>query len=223
MVSIGRIPALLLMFFLAGCTAFAVSGQFQSGRRALLRNEPETALAYFQGVAEKNPNYFYRSVDFRENIWTYVGRAQYETKRYPEARQSLEKALSLDRDDNLARLYLGLTLVQSGDPSRGVKEIESAMKGIYDFLEYMNRTRPFQAYWDPLGQIRGEIQKELAAISGRDSNPEQLIANAEWLGKQMEEEVDRVRDDERRDFNREGDFERHRSGNSIGVGIGIGF
>jgi len=181
-------------------------------------NDPETALAYFTGVADQDPNYVFHSVYFREGIWTYLGRAQYETKRYPEARQSLERALSMDRDDNLARLYLGLTLARSGDRSRGIKEIEAGMKGVYDWLEYMNQSRPFEAYWDPLRQIRNQIDKDLATISARDFNFDELIANGEWLGKKMEEEIDKVRQDERRQFDR--DFDRRR-GLSLGVGIGF--
>jgi tetratricopeptide (TPR) repeat protein len=206
------------MIFFAGCAAFAIGGQFQSGRRALLRNDAETALAYFSEVAEKDPNYVYHSVHFRENIWTYLGRAQYETKRYEEARKSLERALSVDRDDNLARLYLGLTLARAGDLSRGIKEIEAGMKGVYDWLEYMNQSRPFEAYWDPLRQIRNQIDKDLATISAKDFISEELVANAEWLGKQMEEEIDKVRQDERRQFDR--DFDRRR-GPSVGLGVGF--
>lgn len=208
------------MLLLGGCTAFAVSGSFQSGRQALLRNDPETALAYFTKVADQNPNYIFHSMGFRENIWTYIGRAQYESKRYPQARQSLERALSMDRDDNLARLYLGLTLARTGDRSRGLKEIEAGLKGIRDYLDYMNQSRPLEAYWDPLGQIRNQIDKDLATISGRDNNSEDLIANAEWVGKQMEEEIDKVRQDERRQFDRERDFDRRRG---LSVGAGIGF
>lgn len=193
-----------------------VGSHFQSGRQALLRNDPETALSYFREVAEKNPTYIYQSMDFRENIWTYLGRAQYETKRYEEARRSLERALSLDRDDNLARLYLGLTLTRTGELARGMKEIESAMQGIYEWLEYMNRTRPLQAYWDPMRQMRNSIEKDLQA--GRDANPEQLMANAEWLGAEMEQEIDRVRRDERQQLDRS--FDRDRG---VSIGIGIGF
>ena len=211
--------ALLLAMSLAGCSAFAVGGQFQSGRNALLVGDPERALAYFRSVADQDPNYVYQSMDFREGIWTYLGRTQYETKRYAEARQSLERAVAQDRNDNLARLYLGLTLARSGERSRGIKEIEAAMKGIYDWLEYMNRVRPFQAYWDPSRTMRNQIEQDLAALSGRDVDPEPLLANAEWLGKTMEEEIDRVRRDERRQLDRE--FERNRGGLSVGVGIGF--
>ena len=217
MIRTSRLSALMAVF-LTGCAAFAVGSQFQSGRRALLVNDPETALGYFRTVADQDPNYVYHSVHFREGIWTYVGRTQYETKRYAEARQSLERALAQDRDDNLARLYLGLTLARSGESSRGIKEIEAAMKGIYDWLEYMNRTRPFEAYWDPLRKIRNQIEKDLAAVSSRDFDSEPLLANAEWLGKTMEEEIDKVRQDERRQFDR--DFDRRRG---LSVGVGIGF
>lgn len=206
------------VFFLAGCAALTAGSHFQSGRQALLRNDPETALSYFHEVADKNPTYIYQSMDFRESIWTYLGRAQYETKRYAEARKSLERALSLDRDDNLARLYLGLTLARTGELARGMKEIESAMQGIYDWIEYMNRTRPLQAYWDPLRQMRNSIEKDLQAISGREGNPEELLANAEWLGKEMEQEIDRVRRDERQQLDRSLDRER-----GVSIGIGIGF
>jgi len=124
----------------------------------------------------------------------------------------------MDKDDHLARLYLGLTLARTGDLSGGIKEIESAMRGIYDWLEYINRTRPFEAYWDPSRDIRKAIEKDLDYISSKDFNPERLIADAEWLGKRMEEEIDYVRRDERRQYDR--DFDRRR-GVSLGVGIGF--
>jgi hypothetical protein len=118
----------------------------------------------------------------------------------------------------MARLYLGLTLARTGDLSRGVKEIESAMKGIYDFIEYTERTKPIEAFWDPLREMRSAIEKDLKSIGGKDLNPEELIADAEWLGKRMEDEIDNVRRDERRQFER--DFDRGRGGS---VGFGIGF
>jgi tetratricopeptide (TPR) repeat protein len=218
MAKLSRVPAFIVISLLSACAAYNVGGQFVAGRQALLRNDPQTALGYFLAAAQSDPNYVFRAVYFHEGIWTYVGRTQYVTKRYQEARQSLERALSMDKDDNMARLYLGLTLARAGDLSRGIKEIESAMRGIHDWLEYINRTRPFEAYWDPLREMRNAIEKDLANISAKDFNPEQLIANAEWLGKRMEEEIDHVRQDERRQFDR--DFDRRR-GVSFGVGIGF--
>ena len=116
--------------------------------------------------------------------------------------------MAVDKDDNLARLYLGLTLARTGDSAKGLKEIESAMQGIHDWLEYIERSRPFEAFWDPLREIRKAIEKDLDKSSGKDLDHEQLIADAEWLGNKMEDELERVRQDERRQFDR--DFDRRR-------------
>jgi len=213
-----RVQTLFLTVFLAGCAAATLGGQFQAGRRALLVGDPATAVGYFSEVAQHHPEYVNVIQNYRESIWTYLGRAQYETKHDQEALNSLERALAMDRDDHLAKLYLGLTLLRTGEMSRGVKEIEAAMKGLYDWIEYMNRTRPFQAFWDPTYQIRKQIDLNLASLAGRDLNFENLIADADWVGKQFEQELDKVRDDERRQFER--DFERRR-GASFGLGIGF--
>jgi tetratricopeptide (TPR) repeat protein len=213
-----RLIGFLFVWLLVGCTALRVGGQFQSGRQALLRNEPEQALAYFLEVANNDPDYVFQSMYFREGIWTYVGRTQYASGQLKEARPSLERALAQDPNDHKARLYLGLTLIRSGEYERGLKELANAMGGLHDWLEYMESTRPLQAYWDPAREIRGAIEKELDRIKARDIASEELIANGEWLGKQMEEEIDRARRDERRQWER--DFD-HRRGPSVGLGLGF--
>lgn len=218
MSTLRQIVASALVMLVPACASFQTAGQVQAGRRALLVNDSEAALPYFLEAAKGDPNYVYISEDFREGIWTYVGRTQYATKRYQDARQSLEHALTNDRDDNMARLYYGLTLVRLGDSARGVKEIESAMQGIHDWLEYMERTRPFQAFWDPLREIRKTIENDLDRSPGKDVGRENLIADAEWLGNKMETEIERVRQDERRQYER--DFE-HQRGPSVGIGVGF--
>ena len=210
---------LSLIFIFTGCAAYQAAGQVQSGRQALIINKPEDALAYFQQVAQSNPNYIFQSETYREGIWTYVGRSQYSLGRLTEARQSLEKALSIYPDDYLARIYLGLTLLR-GEDSGGLKELASGMKGLYDWLEYMNRTMPFTAFWDPRREIRSELEKDLNLLSGKDIDRPQLISSAEWIGQRMEEEIDLVRRDEQRLMDRDSEWFRGRGG---GVGIGIGF
>jgi tetratricopeptide (TPR) repeat protein len=211
---------LSLILILTGCAAYQAAGQIQSGRQALLINKPEDALAYFQQVAQTNPNYIFTSVSYREGIWTYVGRSQYSLGRLPEARQSLEKALSIYPDDYLARIYLGLTLLRSGEDARGLKELDSGMKGLYDWLEFMNRTMPYTAFWDPRREIRSELEKDINMLSGKEVDRPQLISSAEWIGQRMEEEIDLVRRDEQHFMNREFEWSR---GRGVGVGIGIGF
>ncbi|MGH7830774.1 MAG: tetratricopeptide repeat protein, partial [Candidatus Binatia bacterium] len=166
-------------------------------RQALLTNKPEEALNYFQQAVQTDPDYVARYGGLQEGVWTYVGRTQYNLGRLSEARESLEKAVSLYPDDPMARLYLGLTLVRSGDRTRGLKAIESGLKGLYDRLEHVTYRTIYGYFWDPTRRIRSEIEKTLAMIAGRDIDRQELIASAEWVGRKMEEEIDRARQDKR--------------------------
>jgi tetratricopeptide (TPR) repeat protein len=195
---------LFLVVSLSGCASFRAGSEVQSGRRALLTGDGEAALAYFQSAAQQDPNYYYGTA-LKHGILSYVGRSEYAIGRYPQARQTLEKALSANKDDDVARLFLGLTLARSGDRQRGLSEIESGMKGIHSWLEYVTDAHRFSfgQFWDPARKIRTAIQTDLAMISSRDLNWDKLIADGEWIGKEIEEEGDRARNDEVRTLNRD--------------------
>jgi tetratricopeptide (TPR) repeat protein len=194
------------LLVLAGCASLQIGTEFQSGRQALLRGNDETALAYFQSVAQKDPSYAYGTA-YRQGILSYLGRTEYSTGKLPQARQTLERALAANREEDLARLYLGLTLMRAGDRDRGVKEVEGAMRGIQNWLDYFTEAHRFSygQFWDPGREIRSAIQSQLAMVSGREADTSKLITEAEWLGKRMEEEVDRARDHETRQRSREND------------------
>jgi tetratricopeptide (TPR) repeat protein len=194
---------LSLCTFLSGCTTMQSGSAFQAGRRALIAGDDEAAVASFQTVAESNPNFMFTTGSSpRQSIWSYVGRAQYLTDQFPQARQSLERALSGDREENIARLYLGLTLIQLGDRQRGLKEIESGMRGIQSFLDNIQRTSVGQ-FWDPNRDIRSAIQYNLEKISSEGLNWPQLIASTERIAFQMERETDLARRQESREMNRD--------------------
>jgi tetratricopeptide (TPR) repeat protein len=185
-----------LFVFLAGCTSLQAGGELQNGRQALLEGKNEAALGYFYGAAQKDPNYVYATGSSpKQGVWSYVGRSEYLTGRLPQARQTLERALAANREEDIARLYLGLTLARDGDRPRGLKEIESGMRGINNFLDYINQAQRYSIgqYWDPDRDIRSAIQSNLAMISGKDIDWQRLTAATEWLGIRMEQESDLAR------------------------------
>jgi tetratricopeptide (TPR) repeat protein len=200
----------LVLFFtivsLSGCARMQVAQDVQFGRQAFFVGQNETAQSYFQNAAKINPNYEYYSMGQRQGVWSYVGRSEYATGRYPQARQSLERALSANRNEDIARLYLGLTLAREGDRQRGVKEIEAGMRGINDWLDYVTQAHVFSygRFWDPGNEIRSQIRTDLAMISARDVDLQQIIAEGEWLGKRMELESDRARKHQQMEWNRDG-------------------
>jgi tetratricopeptide (TPR) repeat protein len=202
----GSLASFSLLVFLSGCTSIQTGGDVQYGRQALLRGNNEMALGYFYAAAQRDPNYVYATGSSpKQSVWSYVGRSEYLTGRLPEARQTLERALAGNRQEDIARLYLGLTLAREGDRQRGLKEIESGMRGINNFLDYMNQAQRFSIgqYWDPGRDIRSAIQSDLAMISGKDLDWPRLISDTEWLGIRMEEESDRARRQEAQDRSRD--------------------
>jgi tetratricopeptide (TPR) repeat protein len=196
-----------LFVFLAGCTSLLSGGDVQSGRQALLAGNNEAALGYFSSAANRDPNYIYATGSSpKQSVWSYVGRSEYLTGRFPQARQTLERALaSRNTDEDIARLYLGLTLAREGDRQRGLKEIESGMRGINGFLDYINQAQRFSIgqFWDPDMDIRRAIRSDLAMISGKDLDWQRLTADTEWLGIRMEQESDLARRQEAFENNRD--------------------
>jgi len=193
---IGNLLALLLLVFFAGCATIQSAGDLQYGRQALLAGNNEAALGYFSSAANRDPNYIYATGSSpKQSVWSYVGRSEYLTGRFPQARQTLERALASNRDEDIARLYLGLTLAREGDRQRGLNEIESGMRGINNFLDYINQAQRFNIgqFWDVDRDIRRAIQSDLAMVSGKDVDWQRLTADTEWLGISMEWESDWAR------------------------------
>jgi tetratricopeptide (TPR) repeat protein len=203
-----KTKAILLLFsslvLLSACASMKAGSDVAAGRRALLAGQDETALSYFQSAAQIDPNYKYGSA-YQQGIWSYVGRTEYAVGRLPQARETLQKALAANKDEDIARLYLGLTLARSGDRQAGLKEIENGMRGIHDWIEYITEAQRFSfgQFWDPAREIRTAIQGDLAMISGKEFDWQRLISDSEWVAKRMEEEGDKARNDETRDRNRD--------------------
>ena len=105
------------LFWLSACSSFQSQTDFAAGRQALLRGDSPNALNYFERVASGDPQYVYDTTLGRQSIWTYVGLTQYNSGKLREARASLEKALSYQKDDHIGRLYLGLTLLRLPSPA----------------------------------------------------------------------------------------------------------
>jgi len=196
--------ALWMLIIISGCASLQVANEVQLGRNALQTGQPQAAVGYLRRAAELDPNYK-TPYSIRESVWTYLGRAYYEVGNFPEARRALEKALSDDNDDPLARLYLGLTLLRSSDEQKGRRETEIGLREIDNLVNRLASSPSNGIYWDPTWQIRSDIQRVLNANGMLESS--ELITLAERVGSQLDEEIDTVRRVEARDkYNRGGDM-----------------
>jgi tetratricopeptide (TPR) repeat protein len=182
-----------VLVLVCGCAALQVGQDVQAGRNALQTGRPQDAVSFLARAAAQDPDYTipYR---LRASVLAYLGRAQYEAGRDSEARATLEKSLLRDKNDYLAHLYLGLTLLRSGDRNRGAEELRLGLQGLYDWLEYIAADSQSGPFWDPAGQIRGDILKALAL----KPDSAELVGLAQRIGRLVDEEVDRARRDEGR-------------------------
>jgi tetratricopeptide (TPR) repeat protein len=197
---------LIALLSAVGCASLRTGGEVQYGRQALLAGKSEVALGYFYSAAQMDPNYVYATGSSpKQSVWSYVGRSEYLIGRLPQARETLERSLAGNREEDIARLYLGLTLAKEGDRQRGLKEIESGMRGINNFLDYINQAQRFSIgqFWDPDRDIRGAIQVNLVMIEGKDLDWQRLTADTEWLGIRMEQESDLARRQEAQERSRD--------------------
>ena len=196
-----RIHFLALLFlsiWLSACVSFQAAGDIAQGRQALFKGNNQAALGYFQAAEQVDPAYVY-DTELRQGVLSYVGRAQYLTGNYAAARSTLEKALSQNPSDNVARLYLGLTLARQGETQKALPDIDSGMKGIYDLLNYIADTFRFGYgdYWDPGRDIRSAIEKSRAMMASGKIDWPTLIADCESIALKTEREPDLARQNRR--------------------------
>lgn len=197
-----RIHFLVLLFlsiWLSACVSFQAAGDIAQGRQALFKGNNQAALGYFQAAEQVDPAYVY-DTELRQGVLSYVGRAQYLTGNYAAARSTLEKALSQNPSDNVARLYLGLTLARQGETQKALPDIDGGMKGIYDLLNYITDTFRFGygEFWDPGRDIRSAIEKNRAVMASGKIDWPTLIADGESIALKTEREPDEARQNQRR-------------------------
>lgn len=193
---------LSLLLFTAGCATFQANTELQRGRTALLRGMPMEAIPHFEQATALDGAIQYS--DLQESAWTYLGRAYYGAGKYPQARQALERAIAVNKDDGFARLYLGLTLARQDNHDASRTEALLGLKVLNDTLEYLVYNTADGVYWDPTGNLRRELQTAGRDVSAANPHLGQLLERLEALGAAVEEEINLERLDESRDRNRNG-------------------
>jgi tetratricopeptide (TPR) repeat protein len=188
------ICSLLLLASVNGCAGSQAAHQIQRGRLALLTGNPEIAVQHFEQAAaldSKNSG-----SPLQESAWTYVGRAYYGTMKYSLARQALDRALAQNKDDDVARLYVGLIGAREQMNETSRKEIQAGLQGVHDRIEYIKRFTVAGEFWDPSGQLSAELLALIKSVSAPQVDWSSVIPRIEQLGLKIENEVDQVHRDE---------------------------
>ena len=183
-----------LLILAAGCTSIQATTEIHKGRMALRSGMTEVAIAHSeQATAFENTRIY---SPLRESAWTYLGRANYEAKKYSAARTAIQRALEINRDDGLARLYLGLTLAREGNQPSARKEVLGGLQSLHETLEHIVYNTSSGPYWDPGSKIRNELRAAQGEVAAANSHWDNFFSRLESIGASVEQEIDLARRDE---------------------------
>lgn len=161
--------------------AAGLAGKYQMGRSLIGKPRGEgvsEAIPYLEEVAKKDPYY--------KDTLTLLGRAYYNRKRYQEAVWVLQKALEINRKDEVAWMTLGITQLQLDENEKGLDTLKTGLALLNNasrggYRGYFN--------WDRAGVVRESIRKTIVQVAeeGLDGK-ERLIRSTEVLLARLDNE-----------------------------------
>lgn len=155
-----RLPVVPVVAVLAGAGAVHLAELFSARRVGRL------ALAGGMGVATLVltilPGAFAEErVDYRAEMYVWLGDDYRAARRYDDARQYYERALQSDPDSRLAQIRLGHLLMITGDPDQAITHLNQALVQKDDYLAYYYRGLSYQKRGDlalALGDLAAALE-----------------------------------------------------------------
>jgi tetratricopeptide (TPR) repeat protein len=166
------------MGILAACTPqqiprFGVGGRYEEGREQFLRGrggDMDTAVASLEYVVSQDPMY--------KDSLTYLGRAYYAKGRFPEAFAILQRAVAVNKDDEIAWIALGNTQLRLNQNDKG---IESLKGGLTLASKVMVDGYRNYIYWDTRGLIRASIRRSAFLVTKGVEEKNEIIQSTDRL------------------------------------------
>jgi len=147
--------AIALVSFTTACTHYiprlGIGGKYEEGREQFLRGrsgDMDIAIVALETVVKEDPKY--------NDSLTYLGRAYYRKGRYFDAYEILQRALAVNKDDEMAWIAIGLTQLRLGQNDKGVESLKGGIT-----LASRVMTNGYKNYfdWDTRGVIGAAIRR----------------------------------------------------------------
>jgi tetratricopeptide (TPR) repeat protein len=174
-----------LVLSMSACSApawyFGLGGKYNEANIELMRGrgaDLEKAIANLESIVKDDPSY-------RDSL-TLLGKAYYRKGRYYDAFAILQRALAVNKDDEIAWLFYGLTQIKVGENEKGLETIRGGLTLLGKAMRN-NNYRDYPA-WDPRGTVRKSINRAVfQALKGLQER-ENLIQVTEGLLARVDEE-----------------------------------
>jgi tetratricopeptide (TPR) repeat protein len=183
--SVGRAGIVVALIAVCmGCNhaipRFGVGGKYEEGMDQFLRGRAgnmDVAVTSLEYVVSQDPTY--------KKCLTYLGRAYYRKTRYQDAFAVLQRALAVDKEDEIAWIALGVTQLRLNQPDKG---IESLKGGITLASRVMVNGYHNYMYWDTRGLVGASMRRSAFLVMKGPDEKEGIIQSTERLLALVDEE-----------------------------------
>jgi tetratricopeptide (TPR) repeat protein len=177
---------LLVAFsIIAACThtipRFGVGGRYEEGRDQFFRGrggDMDKAVAALEHVVSQDPTY--------KDSLTYLGRAYYRKGRYQDAYAILQRALVVNKEDEIAWIALGLTQLRLGQNAQGFEVLKG---GITLASRVMVEKYQDHEFWDSRGTVRAAIRRSAFLLTKGIDEKDNVIQSTERLLALVDDEL----------------------------------
>jgi tetratricopeptide (TPR) repeat protein len=152
---------------------FGVGGRYEEGKDQFFRGrggDMDRAVVSLEYVVSQDPTY--------KHSLTYLGRAYYRKERYKDAYAILQRAVAVNRDDEIAWLALGVTELRLGQNEKGIETLKGGITLASKVLVegYHNYER-----WDIRGTVRASIRRCAFYLTKGPEEKENIIQSTDRL------------------------------------------
>lgn len=155
-------------------------GKYNETEIELLRGRGanlDKAIGSLQLVVQDNPTY-------RDSL-TLLRKAYYRKGNYREAYAIIQRALSVNKDDEIAWLIFGLAQMRVGENAKGLETIKG---GLTLLARAMGEDYRGYSGWDPRGVVRASHNRAVfQALKGLEER-ETLVQSTEQLLVRIDDE-----------------------------------
>ncbi len=138
----------------------------------------DRAVAALESVVSEDPSY--------KDSLTYLGRAYYNKGRYQDAFAILQRALAVNKEDEIAWLTLGLTQLRLGENDKGIETLKGGFTLANKVL--VDGYHNFE-YWDGRGLIRTTLRRAIFLVTKGVEEKSNIIQNTDRLLLMIDDET----------------------------------
>lgn len=180
--------ALFCAGLLSGCSditkhdipRLGAAGRYTEAREQFLKGpggDMGKAIADLDGIVRDDPTY--------KDSLTLLGRAYYKQGTYETSRQILQRAVRVNKEDEIAWLTLGMAQLRLGEDDKGLETLQGAVT----LLSKVSKSgyRSFDE-WDSKGLVRSYISRSVVELRKGPDAKQSLLRTCEALLARIDDE-----------------------------------